>query len=623
MVSPAVRRKPRPQTLEEVELPAPSGGINTVDPLGAMPATDAIYAYNLIRGQYGMQSRLGFQEWVTNLTGGADSSVRTVLPYQGSKKNGAADKLFAVTATGIWDCSNSTQAPTKSIAFSFSGLDAGYGSSHAFTTPAGHFMLFCDEQNGLFLYTESTGAWAAVVGDVAAPWTASTFVVAGTEVINDSPSRVYVCKTGGTTGSGAGPTGTGAGITDGSTVTWDYVKPAVANAIGPSIADQNNGLYVGAAAVNLPSSFAFVTVWASRLWLVERDTSRAWFLNVNSIFGAATAQDFGIKMRVGGPLIGLYGWSYDAGAGMATRLVGISSAGDIVIYGGTDPTSAQTFGLVGAWYLPGPPYGRRCAVEYGGDMLVICQLGVVPLSKLIVGNAVEFDKTQYTTYKVSKLFSQLVTTFGGLQGWAIVVHPQDNALLILVPQPAGYAPLQLAMSFTTRAWSVYRGLPMLSAAAWSIGPGGKQLFFGTADGRLCQNTGYVDNVQLASPSSYTAIAWSLLHAYHAEDGRFKVMRQARPHILSQVPNPVIEVVAKFDYDTGEPADTSSSGAGGSGTWDNATWDQSIWQSDSTPFNPTIGLVGAGRAVAIAVRGQAVSLTTYVGSTVYFEPGGLM
>lgn len=626
----AARRRnsaPSRESLLKVELPAPSGGINTVAPLGSedFPLTDAVYAYNVLSGgQYGSQSRRGFQEWNTGLTGGIDNTVRSTVPYQGSKKSGIADKLFMATAKGIFDCSTSGAGPPLVQGFGLNNLDAGFCIQHAFTTPAGHFLMLCDEQNGLFQYTELTNTWAPAVCDTAAPWTPSTLVVAGIRVVNGN--NVYQCAVGGTTGTGTGPTGTGSGIADGATVTWNFVKAAVANAIGPSIADQNNGLHVGAEAT-LTSTFAFVTVWGSRLWFVERDTSRAWYLNVNSINGVATSFDFGLKMRVGGPLVGLYGWTYDSGGGqnsMSMRLVALSTAGDVVIFQGSDPSSANTFQLSGAWYLPGLPYGRRCAVEYGGDMLVLCQLGVVSLETLILNGTAEYDRTQYVTYKISRLFSSLVTQWGALQGWGMVIHPQDNCLLIFVPQPVGYAPLQLAMAFTAkRPWSVYRGLPILSAGAWNIGPGGKQLFFGTSDGRVCVNQGYVDNVTLASPGSYTAVACSILTAFYAEDQDFKTLQHCIPHILSQVPNPGIEAVAKFEFDTSEPADTSSSGAGAAGTWDNSKWDQSVWAADQIPSNQVVGLFGEGRAVALAIRFDAISLTTFVGATVFFTRGGSM
>lgn len=601
----------RGKTAETVPFPAPLGGMNTVDPIAEMKAIYAIYLYNLIPCEYGLRARLGFQEWCTGLTGGVDNGVRSTIPYQGSRKNGSADKVFNMTAAGIWDCTNSSQSPSEVLAFPSAAGDSGFGISHAFSTPAGHVLEYCDEVNGLYQYTELTNTWAAAATGVAALWQTSTFVAAGTRVQN--VGNVYVAATPGTTAAnGNGPTTMGAGIADGSTgLTWNYVGAAVANVIGPSIADQNNGLYTGNA--QLTATFVFVTVWGSRLWFVERDSSRAWYLPVNQVTGVATSFDFGVKMRKGGFLVGLYGWSYDGGSGMQMQLVGISSAGDIVIYVGTDPSSAASFALKGAWDCGGVPYGRRIAVESGGEVFVLSLLGALPLSKLITGSSI-FDRAQYATKNIHNLFNLLAQTFKTLPGWSIHIHPQDNALLIVIPQPAGYPNLQLAMSFSTQGWGQYRNLPILSAGVLN-----GQFYFGTADGRVCVNQGYVDNVQLANPAGYVPVAWSLLHAFVTGGNmRQKLINMLRPVVLSGVNAPGLQAVAKFDYDTSEPLDTSS--VGGNAGWDVAQWDVAQWTSDYTPQQTFIGAAGMGRAVSVAVRGQAVSRTIYVSTDAMGEQG---
>ena len=62
-----LRRPAQKRSINSVTMPAPTGGINTVDAGTAMPANDLIYGYNLIAGEFGLRSRLGYREWVTNL----------------------------------------------------------------------------------------------------------------------------------------------------------------------------------------------------------------------------------------------------------------------------------------------------------------------------------------------------------------------------------------------------------------------------------------------------------------------------------------------------------------------------------------------------------------------------
>jgi hypothetical protein len=594
--------------VQTVHLPAPLGGINTVSAASAMPPEDCTFLYNMVAAENGLRARLGYQEWCIGLTGALGNDVRSLLPFAGGRKSGATDRLFACTSTGIWDVSSSSAAPTRVVDFPSSAGEAGYGVSCVVATPGGRFLLYCDEENGLYVYAEGTATWTKVALGVNQQWAAQTAYQAGNSVV--SAGNAYVCAAPGVSAAGAGPSGTGTGIVDG-TATWDYVSAAPTGTIGPSLADQQRGL------VGDPANFAFATVWKSRVWLVEKDTSRAWYLDANSIFGTATAFDFGSKMRAGGPLVGLYGWSYDAGNGMDTALVGISGAGDIVIYQGTDPSSAAAFGIKGTWYVGGVPAGRRIATDFGGELLVLSSLGVLPLSKLVVGTP-SSDGTQYATAKVANLISLLTSTRGGLQGWSLTVHPTDNALVVTVPTLPGQATAQLVMSFAgARPWGQYRGLPMLSAAAW-----GREMFFGTTDGRVCRNVGYVDDVPLGDPSSFTPVEWSLLSSFQG-DGRNRQVQMIRPILLSETPSPAVDCVAKYDFDLSEPLVPDGTGGGGDGTWDASTWDTTVWGGDASVSQALVGATGMGRKVAVAARGLATGRTVLVGFDVLFTEGGLL
>lgn len=583
------KRVPR-ASVQTAHVAAPLGGINTVDGGSAMPATDAVSVWNMIAAEYGLRSRLGYQEWVTGL----GSEVRTLVPFSGSHKNGSTDKLFACTASGIWDVSASTTSPTRLIAFSVTSGDAGFGVSHVMATPAGRFVLYCDEENGYFVYTESNSTWTQVTATATTAWQVSHAYVVGDRVLNDS-GKTYRCITAGTSAGAGGPTGTAADITD-NTAHWAYVQAVVGNVA--------------------PTSLAFVTVWKNRVWLVEKDTSRAWYLGINAIFGDATSFDFGSKMRQGGPLSGLYNWSYDGGSGMDTSLVGISTAGDIVIYQGTDPASATTFGLKGCWYVGGVPAGRRIATDYGGDLLVMSLIGVLPLSKLVIGNPV-VDRSQYATAKIANLFNKLASSYRTLAGWSLHIHPTDNALLLCVPTATSQPTAQLAMAFSTRGWSRYRDLPMYSAGTWN-----GQMYFGTVDGRVCVNTGYVDGVLLSDANAYTPVRWSFLTAFNnLGNARMKRLAMLLPSIRSETQGPSVQCAARFDFDFSELAAPAGTGIAAKGTWDNALWDTAVWGGDATPSNTLGGTSGMGRHVAVAMAGSAISETTVVGCDVYFDVGG--
>lgn len=602
-------RQPKGQTLESAVIPAPTGGINTMDAGPNMPPTDCIYAYNLLASEYGLRSRLGFREWCTGLTGSLDNTVRSVIAFAGNATSGTDDKLFATTDTGIWDVSASSATPTQVQAFASSANDAGRSYGTAMSTVAGRFLVLCDEENGLHYYTATGASWAAGASGVTQLWEASTTYEIGNQVVLGG--NVYVCDTDGVSAASGGPTGTGTNIVDGTT-RWDYVSAASTNVIGTSLADQQAGLSAD------PSKFVFSTVFKNRLMFVERDTARVWFMPINSLYGTATSMDLGVRMRTGGSLVGLYNWSYDGGSGMDTLLVGISSAGDVVIYQGTDPSSATTWGLKGTWSVGGVPAGRRVATDYGGELLILSSLGVVPISKLVVGGATE-DSRLYATAKIANLFSRLMQSRRTMDGWAVHIHPTDNALVVLVPSSSSTADSEpLVMAMQTRGWSQYRDLPIFSADSWN-----GEFYFGTRDGRVCWNTDYVDEVLLSDPTSYANVEWSVLTAFrNLGNSRQKRIVQMRPTILSGGPYPTVQCTARYGYNFLEPSNPSANPLSLSGLWDTGVWDSAIWGGEFSPYQPAQGGIGMGREAAVAVRGTAASRTTLVDIHVLFEQGGI-
>ena len=535
--APGVRRRrpPRPTT-QAFTLPAPVAGINTVAPAGALGPGEALAIENMASDSYGLRSRFGYQEWATNLgystraawaantaytagtsyvvscgalyvcstsgtsvgsgavwaastvyaaadavynagryyvcaTGGtSDSSggplgtglgivdntvtwdyigeggphgtgtaisdgsaawdyvtnaiaVRTVIPFTGAQT--AQDRLFAATTDGIYDCTSSSNAPTRVLAFTSSTDKSGRGTSTVFVNSSGnHYCLYFDEENGYHIYDSSVDTW----------YTGSSY---GTPV------------------SGADPTKLVQGC-----------------------------------------------VWGNRLWCVERDTAKAWYTSTGAFTGAMTGFVFGGRFRSGGQLAGLYNWTIDGGSGVTNSLVAISSGGDVVIYQGTDPSYAATFALKGVWSLGGVPVGRRIASDYGGDLLILSNVGAIPLSRLIQGGATGSE--QYETRKIGNLFAQLASTYRLTQGWSVTIHPEDNTLIITVPSGGvDTASEQLVMSLHTKGWSRYSDLPIVSCAAWQ----GK-LYFGTADGRVCVNTEFADGVTLAGVAHTNYISGS-------------------------------------------------------------------------------------------------------------------
>jgi len=520
---------PSPPTVKSMMLPAPIGGINAVGLLAMGEPTDSIFQYNLIPSAYGTAVRQGYVPWATTVGTG---TVGTVMPYTGS--NTAANKLFAAATNGIFDITvQGVSNPAASVTFPSQDANSGVGQSVAFTTTAAHYLVYTDETNGYYLYTEGSG------------WSKIAF-------------------------------GTGVGQVSG-------VDPA---------------------------NFAMPAVYMSRLWFVVRGSSQAVYLGIGSVFGPATIFDFSNKFKHGGTLVALYTWTFDGGDGVNDYLVAISSAGDVVLYQGGDPTTAGAFSLVGNWYIGAPPAGRRIAGTFGGDLYLLSAYGIIPLTRLISGMVVQ-NEVVAVTEKITPLINQLMSTAFNLPGWEMTLISSQNLLLLATPKITGLSYLQYVQYLPSKGWANYRDLPYFTGCDWN----GTFLF---ADGTTNVNlhTGSTDNG--------VNINWSMLtHFTDAEEpGRYHRVHFVRPVFLSNIP-PAYAASAKYDYDLTENLTTPISTTPGGTVWDVGVWDTALWAGGTIASAVVTGGAGMGRAMAIAINGNSKSPTTLLRFDVMYDTGGLL
>jgi hypothetical protein len=285
----------------------------------------------------------------------------------------------------------------------------------------------------------------------------------------------------------------------------------------------------------------------------------------------------------------------------------------VVVYGGSGPDQTD-FSIAGVWSLGDVPAGRNIATTFGGDLLVVSARGAVPLSKLL-GGAVTNDPGQYATQKVPTLVQSLMSAHRTEFGWSVVLSPEDGTLLVLVPNGVGMPTIQLAMSLATHGWSMYRGLSMTCSAAWN-----GQLYYGTVDGSVWINTGTVDGVTLADPTSYMPIEFSLLTSFQAYNtARLKKVELIRTTLLNPGGQLQFQTKVRYGYDLSEPSPlTYAPIPQTSGVWDAALWDSAVWAGDMAAQRGVGGAAGYGPEFAIAFRGQAISKVTLVGWHVFYN-----
>lgn len=530
--NPSRMRRPSPNYARTVAVPPPRGGINALQNLAEQTPEDAVFMINMIPAPSGATSRTGYREWATNV--GTAGLVRTIIPFVGSAAGD--DRLFACAANGIYDVSNSTAAPTLLITFLTIDDDSGRGVWQNFVNTNGdYFVLYTDETNGYYVYTETAGTWAKII-----------------------------------MGGGAS-----------------------------QISGTN------------PVNFVSVLVWKSRVWFVEKNSGRAWYTAVGALYGAVTSFNFGNKFQHGGDLRAQYNWSVDGGEGVDDYLVSVSGGGDVILYKGTDPASASTFDQRGQYFIGPPPAGRRLAAAFGGELYLLSSFGIIPLTQLLSGQVISETAT-LVTRKITPLVNTDMQLYRDDIGWEIRYIPTQNLLMVTTPKQTGISYKQYVQNLDTQGWAFFRDFPVFTGDTWH-----GFYYHGTEDGIVYVHTGDLDNVLLDDDESGDEIDWSVLTSYQDYDlpAANRVAQMIRCTFLAAL-SPAYVAVAKYDYDMSEPLMTPILAPALSGSlWDVALWDVGLWGGSVITINPLRGANGLGRSMAIWLRGNSRTSTTWIRSDI--------
>jgi hypothetical protein len=263
-----------------------------------------------------------------------------------------------------------------------------------------------------------------------------------------------------------------------------------------------------------PVNAVQLTVHQKRLWAVEKDSSRGWYLPPDAIQGTFVSFDFGPQFKLGGYLQFLSTWTLDDGDGADDHLIAVSSEGEAVVYRGSDPSNAATWTLAGVYYIGSPVSGRRAFTKAAGDQLILTQQGLVSMTGELVSTKVENANEPLTTRKIQFLISELVSAYKGLTGWQVIYHPPLNMVLIGVPSVVEGGNIQLAGNQIIKSWTQFNNM---DGVCWLTNE--DQLYFGDYSGNVQQAwTGYSDKVLLDNTGG-EGITATVQQAYSYFGGR--------------------------------------------------------------------------------------------------------
>jgi len=362
-----------------------------------------------------------------------------------------------------------------------------------------------------------------------------------------------------------------------------------------------------------------IVEWNGRIWFVEKNSARAWFLDPLSLTGDITPMDVGSRFKEGGHLVQNSTWSLDSGDGMDDKFVMISSGGDVLVWEGIDPTTAADLVLVGRWAVGSVPEGRKVMSDWGGDVLIMSTSGLVTCSALLRGRA-DLDNNQFISKNISQYLRAEMAGSLNVYGWSLLQVPHQNITIVSVPTPplVSRAPIQFVLDTSSNAWSMFRDLDIRCQVQ-----SGHTYLFGTSNGRIMSMEGTTDEILLDGSSS-KAITFSMLTHYSGLGmaANWKRPQWIRPYWIGSA-QPVFSVQIRYDFDLTELLNSPPFVELDVATWDSAIWDNALWAGNAQSYLETIGVNGMGRHIAVAYRGEATNELTYVGADIMFDRGGLL
>lgn len=357
------------------------------------------------------------------------------------------------------------------------------------------------------------------------------------------------------------------------------------------------------------TKFSNITLFKNRLWFIEKDTLRAWYLPTLSIGGAAEYIDLSAVAKYGGHLVDLDTWTIDAGYGVDDNLAFMTNNGEVIIFRGTDPASAATWSLTGVWKL-GSPIGTRAMLKYAGDLLILTYDGLMPMAQSLQSSRLDprvalSNKIQGAIAKATSLYGSHTAT-----GWQILYSAKNNALWINVPVQDDLQE-QFVMNTITTSWCRFTGW---GAYCWEI-YGDEPYFGGNGFVGLAWDDTYQDdtaNIVTTASQAYN---------YFESRGVKKYFTRARPTIMTDgFPN--IGLGINVDFETNTDAAAVASGAVPAyAKWDTGKWDTGIWGGGMQVYNNWQGITGIGYCGSLVMKTSSAGIKIEWPSTdVVFQAG---
>lgn len=342
-------------------------------------------------------------------------------------------------------------------------------------------------------------------------------------------------------------------------------------------ADQINGP-VGTT-VEHGRNLVHVCKYRNRWFFIESNSMNAWYLGLNSVSGTLQQIPLSGAATKGGKLLYCATWSIDAGDGIDDKIVFGTDLGEIIVFTGSDPSTAASWRQEGRYDMS-PPLGKNATLQVGGDLLVACVDGILPTSGAITKDRAELELAAISR-SIKTMWRDEVNAKRA-SPWTMCKWDEYGAIFVTLPMGTAGNTRCLTVNAATGAWARYTGWDAMAFAKL-----GANMFFGTQGGKIMQadQTGK-DN---GSPYVCTLVGgWEVFQS----PSQTITWKQARASFSSRSGEPFQpQLAATTDYVVSIPTPPSAGADPGVlDLWDQGLWDVALWDA-SSPAPATIRNTG--------------------------------
>jgi hypothetical protein len=565
----ALRRKAVPQGAQSSSrlkpFLAPTKGWVSATNLAAAPAGSAQVLDNFYPTTTGVKMRGGSQK---HGTAHATEPLESLMAYVGTSTR----EMFAAADGSIYDLSAPADADVVPAA-EVTGRSSDYYSHVNLANSGGNFMLTANGTDPMLVYDGTNFMPAYDTALYALNYDAETVAFTAGQTL---------------TGGTSGHTGIIVKVIDNGTTGTLWLRATtgtfqdneiITGATGSATANGVRTLLLGAITGVSTSAVDQLNGYRNRIWLTARSMT-VYYLPTDSIAGAVSSVALTGVFRKGGYVMFSATWSMDAGDGLDDKIVFVSSEGEIAVYQG-DPADAANWGIVGL-YDCSPPLGKNAHLKVGGDLLILTEIGLVPLSAII-----SKDPAALALAAISRnIQPDWITESRARRAlpWEIIKWTSRNIAYVTCPVTGDTDDaICFAVNLETGAWSRVTGWNTRCMILHD-----DNVYFGTNTGELMQAdvTGADDGALI-----YYAYVG---HADHLGSvGQTKTVRQARAVFRTRTAfNPLLSV--SVDYQIALPAYPSAAVISASpGEWDIGLWDVALWDTGLEYYTVTTRWVSIG------------------------------